>query len=775
MSKSSLSMLAALIVICAFALSPAVMCAAPPFLWEADTTFGGIADKAQVNQYLDNLKAHSINGIWIQVEFYGDGAVNYKKTTLSGLPTLEKFKTGQWADDDFLSYAISQARSRGMKVMIKFHGSNYPAWDKNPDWRKRNSKGEEVLWSGRLKNFCVNSPYWDKVFFPMLKEIAANYDVDGFYLDTCQVAYETDDCCFCPSCKARFEKETGKKLPLKPVDRKNWSDPLVKLHAIKRVEWMNQFYEQYGQTIEQAKPGAIALLNVSGSYNSYKDTLYTRHAGKWVTHMTPEPVNTPRMYAVVRNRELKKAGKQPVDERELAKEEIVPAMTRYGYHEFMVKTMLGDGGGKPVIPISRFWFTDGETMGPLELETAQIESAIGAGAKGYCFFGYLGSALAKNQAAGTTWADERYIEYLKDLTSGERAKWIADMQPDARVAILYDRDADFWTGDYWKRLKSVGGVFAALQFWRKMPVSLIAASEPDEAGFGKSGYKLDPSILSKYDIVIAPGLDYVSRSDLEALRDYTNNGGRLLIMGPIGHHGKFLDGSLTDDAYQILGITTVGEPEPSGFVVPVESHPVFTIPGGPTGPFGSFRISRNKYDALSYEPKFGDDWQVLAYEVNDNGKRPAIIIKETPKTSIGYLNSDMAAAFTGDMFRVLDNMVVVTTTHSRSIVPVNFSPTSSVNVFKSADGMTRYIHVFTLDGESDASLRIPANPGTYPVSAEVISGGGEPKPVSIAQVNRDPQPYEMVTAASGNGILKLPDIKPGFAMIKIRYEKKEQQ
>ena len=180
MSKSSLSMLAALIIICAFALSPAVMCAAPPFLWEADTTFGGIADKAQVNQYLDNLKAHSINGIWIQVEFYGDGAVNYKKTTLSGLPTLEKFKTGQWADDDFLSYAISQARSRGMKVMIKFHGSNYPAWDKNPDWRKRNSKGEEVLWSGRLKNFCVNAPYWDKIFFPMLKEIAANYDVDGF-------------------------------------------------------------------------------------------------------------------------------------------------------------------------------------------------------------------------------------------------------------------------------------------------------------------------------------------------------------------------------------------------------------------------------------------------------------------------------------------------------------------------------------------------------------------------------------------------------------------
>lgn len=746
-----------------------------PFLWEADTVLGAIADKAQINEYLDNLKGHSMNGVWIQVEFYTQGAVNYKKTTLSGLPTLEKFTTGQWADDDFLDYVNAQAKSRGMKVMIKFHGSNHPAWDKNPDWRKRNSKGEEVLWGGRLKNFCVNSPYWDKIFFPMLKEIAENYDVDGFYLDTCQVAYEVEDSCFCRHCKARFEGETGKQLPLKPIAKENWSDPTVKLHAIKRVEWLNKFYEKYAQTIEQAKPGAISLLNVSGGYNSYADALLTRHAGRYVTHMTPEPVNTPRMWAVVSNRRRQKAGQQPADERELAKEELVPGMSRYGYHEFMVKTMLADSGGKPVLPISRFWFTDGETMGPLELEMWQIESAIGAGAKGYCFFGYLASALAKGEAQKSTWADPRFVEYLKDLTSGPRAKWIADMQPDARIAILYDRDADFWTGDYWKRLQSVGGLFALLQYWKKTPVSLIATSEPNQPGFADSGYKLDLSVLQKYDLVIAPGLDYVGKEDLQTLRDYLDKGGRLIIMGCVGGHGKFLGESLADDAYNILGITTVCEAEPSGFLLQAATHPIFTVPGGFTGPMGSSRISKDKNDALTYKPKFDDDWQVLAYEVNDNGKRPAILLKDTPTNAIAYVNSDMVGGFTTDMSTILANMVVVVPGRGVPILPARFSHTSSVNTFKSADGLARYLHIFTPEGESGASIRMRASAGMYPVSAEIINGGGEPKPITIVPLGSELHPGEMMVGTAGTVNIKLPDIKPGFAMIRIQYEEREQE
>ena len=123
----------------------------PPFLWEADSTLGGIANKAEIARYLDNLQARGINGLWVQVELYSDGTVNYKKTSVSGLPTAEKFKTGEWASDDFLTYMIGQARSRGMSVMIKFHGSNNAAWDKNPDWRMVTARGRKSSGAARSR------------------------------------------------------------------------------------------------------------------------------------------------------------------------------------------------------------------------------------------------------------------------------------------------------------------------------------------------------------------------------------------------------------------------------------------------------------------------------------------------------------------------------------------------------------------------------------------------------------------------------------------------
>jgi len=768
-----------LIFIAAIAISVPAW-ATGPLLWSADTGTVALGDKAQVTKYLDDLKAHCVNGIWVQVEMYNDGAVNYTKTTLSGLPTAARFKTGQWADDDYLGYMISEAKKRGMQVMIKFHGSNHAAWDKNPDWRKLDSKGKEVLWSGTLKNFCVNSPYWEKMFFPMVKEIGQNYDVDGFYFDTCQAAYGNSDCCFCPYCKARFEKETGKKLPLKPVDSKNWTDPNVKLYAVKRVEWVNEFCEKYAKTAEEAKPGAIVLLNVSGGYNNYKDTSYSRHMGRYVTFMTPEPVNTPRMYSVVKNAQLVKEKKSPLPDVELAREDVVPDMDRFGYEQFMVKTTLADGAFKPVIPIARNWFTSpSQTMGSTELEISQIETAIHSGAKGWCFFGYLANALQTGKTKGTAWEDPEFIAYLKDLTGGPRSKWLADMRPDCRIGILYDREKSFWNADYWDQLKDIGGLFAFIQYQKKLSVALISTSEPDIPGFGKSGYKLTPEILSKFDLVVAPGLDYASSDDLQALKGYLDNRGKLLIFGAIAGHGKFLGQPAEDEAYRLLGITTASGPEPSGFLVQTAAHPAFVMPGRTLSNTNKpFRYNEDKYAVLSYKPKFGEGWKIMANEYTDSGKRPAFLYKseaeaDPSKSVIAYINSDGIRSFSYEVMAILSNLLVFVPARSDMIVPVLFSRDASVNAFASEDGMTRYFHILTPSGESKAMLRVRAAPDTFPIKAEIIVNGGDPKPITISLANRDPKESEMTVALRGNGILKLPAVPPGFVMLRIQYEKRQ--
>lgn len=779
MNKKYLSLLATIVMaICLFA-DVSSLGADEVRIWEADTGLGGITDKAKIGAYLDNLKAHSVNGLWVQVELYRDGEVNYKKTTLSKLPTAQKFKTGQWASDDFLSYVTSQAKSRGMKVMIKFHGSNHVAWDQHKDWRKRDSKGKEVLWSGTLKNFCVNSPYWNTMFLPMVKEIAQNYDVDGFYLDTCQVAPGGTDACFCQYCKARFQKETGKTLPLKPVDIANWTDSSVKQYAVKRVEWVNGLYEQYAQAIREIKPASEILLNTSGGYNSYKDGTSARHLGKYVTTMTSEPVNTPRMYAVTKNRELVKAKQKPRSESELALDEIVPSLNRYGYNEFSTKLTMADGGFKPTVPISRFWFTDDQSgMASTDMAIKEIESSIGAGAKGWCFFGYLAHAMETGAAKKGAWADPKFAAYLKDLSTGPRSKWIADMQPDSRIGILVDRDKDFWTGGYWKRFQDIGRLYSFIQYQRKLSVGLVATSEPAVPGLGQTGYKLTKDLLKQYTLLICPGLDYVSVEDLQSLKEYVDEGGKLIIMGSVGRRGKFLGGSATDDAYRLLGLTTIGDPVPSGFIKPTNAkHPVFmmVILDKSTG---TFRYAADKEDALSCEVKFSDAFDIWAYEYGDNGKRPAILYTKDSRHdpvrgAICYINTDNMHDCTSGMLMVLMNMLVIVPAKTDAVFPSHFSETASVNVFKSADNLTRYIHVSTLEGETSEYFRIRANPNMYPISVEIITNGGEPKTIPIIVSGREPNPGEMIIAPRGNGILKPGALPPGFTMLKIAYEHRE--
>ena len=72
-------------------------------------------------------------------------------------------------------------------------------------------------------------------------------------------------------------------------------------------------------------------------------------------------------------------------------------------------------------------------------------------------------------------------------------------------------------------------------------------------------------------------------------------------------------------------------------------------------------------------------------------------------------------------------------------------------------------------------MRIRANPGTYPILAQIIINGGDPKPLTITQANRDPVDSEILVVPKGNGILKLPKLPPGYAMIKLQYEARPQK
>lgn len=734
-----LSLLALLILTCSHTQAD------DPFFWIYDPSVSSLTGNTEISKYLDDLGAHSSKGLLIRFDS----------------------SQGKWIDK-----LASEAKSRGLRVVAVVPVNMEVAWTNNPAWRKKDSKGKDVLLNGTQKTFCPNSPYWEKVFFPTLREIAQSVEVDGFYFDISKAAYGSEDACFCARCQSRFQEETGKKLPLKRISPETWSDPAVYLHALKRMEWLNNLCERYAQEVEKAKPGALALIGFDSRLDTYKNAISSRHTGKYSSLVTPLIVDPPAAYVAQQMAALKKSGKNPTNPLALAETEIVRYMTRYGYYEFLLKLALGDSSGKRAVPIVASLPSAGDQQDKawVDLELAQIELAIGAGAKGYCFNGSVASTTNSGKIATSVWQNPRFLEYMKGVTTGERSQWIADMRPDSRVAILCNRNALFWEADNSKLLKTVGGMYGLLQYWRKTPVSIIL---PSEVGSSESKYKLDPASLSKYDLIIAMGLDYLGREDLETLRSYLDKGGHLMILGPIGSSSKAARGVTSDPAFEILGITTEGPATPSGFFLPATKHPAFTVPGGFTGPMGSFRLNPDKYAAYSYKPKFGDGWEVLAYEVNDEGKRPAIVTKETPTYNIAYVNSDAVAEFGAEMRTILANLVVVTSVRTTSIVPTELSAVASVNTFKGSDGLTRYINIFTPHGEGETQYRIRTDPGAFPVSGRVILGDGSSREIRISQENRAPNQWEMTIGKTGNGVLKLGPLKPPFATVKLQYERRE--
>lgn len=81
--------------------------------------------------------------------------------------------------------------------------------------------GEEQPW------LCPSNPENVKLEHDALLEVVRKYDVDGIHFD--YIRYPGADHCFCPPCRERFEKATGKPVVMWPKD--------VQMKGSRRDEW----------------------------------------------------------------------------------------------------------------------------------------------------------------------------------------------------------------------------------------------------------------------------------------------------------------------------------------------------------------------------------------------------------------------------------------------------------------------------------------------------------------------------------------------------------
>jgi uncharacterized lipoprotein YddW (UPF0748 family) len=162
---------------------------------------------------------------------------------------------------DALKVVIETAHARGMKVypwfVVNSEGFDAPTaiLEQHPDWCQVDIKGKREAW---LDPSC---PEARQFVCSIVKEIAANYDIDGLNLD--YLRYREGPHCFCDRCTSEFKAEFG--LDAKSADDiKNGSLSWAKWRLF-RYRQNNQFAREIRAALKEVKPDAELSAYVWGA------------------------------------------------------------------------------------------------------------------------------------------------------------------------------------------------------------------------------------------------------------------------------------------------------------------------------------------------------------------------------------------------------------------------------------------------------------------------------------------------------------------------------
>ncbi len=148
----------------------------------------------------------------------------------------------------------------------------YNTWahDHHPEWRMvfadgqsqraREGTGERHFSDASVRRYglcCPNNADYRAFVFAQMEEFNAFFDFEGMFFDMLFWPHM----CYCPSCRARWEKEVGGEMPT----RGDWNDPLWRLHIQKRNEWMGEFAEAVASRMRKLRPGISVEHNLAMS------------------------------------------------------------------------------------------------------------------------------------------------------------------------------------------------------------------------------------------------------------------------------------------------------------------------------------------------------------------------------------------------------------------------------------------------------------------------------------------------------------------------------
>ena len=146
----------------------------------------------------------------------------------------------------------------------------------NPKWAQRRINGKKTT-QLNASTICPNSPY-KELLLKSAKEIANNYNVDGFYFD--EVSFQS--WCNCNFCKKKFKAKTGNNIPLKinfknPIFLKwmSWRENIIHDYMKKYYSELKKINKKYEIFFQSAFP-------ISSTFIKMKNFQYVNPVGSRV-------------------------------------------------------------------------------------------------------------------------------------------------------------------------------------------------------------------------------------------------------------------------------------------------------------------------------------------------------------------------------------------------------------------------------------------------------------------------------------------------------------
>ncbi|MHB1483876.1 MAG: alpha-L-fucosidase [Saccharofermentanales bacterium] len=138
----------------------------------------------------------------------------------------------------------------GMDV-VAYYSLIYNNWayENHPEWRMLTLSGRGSRDNGgRYGLCCPNNQEYRNFVTNQIDDFSEYFDFEGIFLD---MTFWPLLCCYCDSCKSRWEKEIGGEMPVN-VD---WNDPQWLVFVKKREEWLGEFAWMATDRVKMNKPG----------------------------------------------------------------------------------------------------------------------------------------------------------------------------------------------------------------------------------------------------------------------------------------------------------------------------------------------------------------------------------------------------------------------------------------------------------------------------------------------------------------------------------------